>query len=258
MASCGSVPPIELAGMVIAAIVAQGVQGSSSNERSEAAAGVTRSVMDRITFETEDGVLLEGELRLPEGDRAAPAVICHPHPEFGGSKDHPLLWAIRNELASKGFVVLSFNFRGVMGSGGVHGGGLEELKDVRAAVGRAHQEQVGRVFVCGWSFGAHTALREAMDDERVGSLALIGMPLGETRGQIPDLPDRGRLKALDRPVLLVAGEADPFCPVPEVRALGRRLPPARVEILPGTDHFFWRREQEVARIVASFAEETSS
>jgi pimeloyl-ACP methyl ester carboxylesterase len=63
---------------------------------------------------------------------------------------------------------------------------------------------------------------------------------------------------LDRPVLLVAGEADPFCPVPEVRALGRRLPRARVEILPGTDHFFWRREQEVARIVASFAEETSS
>lgn len=213
--------------------------------------------MERITFEAEDGVVLEGELRLPEGTRRAPAVICHPHPQFGGSKDHPLLWAIRNELASKGFLVLSFNFRGVMGSGGAHGGGVEELKDVRAAVGRAQAEQDGPVFVCGWSFGAHTALREALDDERVGSLALIGLPLGETRGAFPDLPDRDRLGAFDRPLLLVAGEADPFCPVPELKALGRRLSRARVEILPGTDHFFWRREQEVARLAASFAEETS-
>ncbi|HYT80575.1 MAG TPA: alpha/beta hydrolase, partial [Actinomycetota bacterium] len=54
-------------------------------------------------------------------------------------------------------------------------------------------------------------------------------------------------------VLMVAGEADPFCPVPELKGLGRKLPRATVEIVPGTDHFFWKREREVARIVASFA-----
>jgi uncharacterized protein len=218
-------------------------------------------VTERITFEAEDGVVLEGELRLPEGAPRAPAVICHPHPQFGGSKDHPLLWAIRNELASKGFAVLSFNFRGVMGSGGTHGEGVDELKDVRAAVGRARDEREAAVFVCGWSFGAHTALREAVDDDGVGSLALIGLPLGETGetgGTFPDLPGRDRLGAFDRPVLLVAGEADPFCPVPELKALGRKLPRAVVEVVPGTDHFFWKREREVARIVASFAEESLS
>lgn len=209
--------------------------------------------MDRITFETEDEVVLEGEIRLPEGPRG-PAVICHPHPEFGGSKDHPLLWAIRNELALRGFAVLSFNFRGVMGSGGTHGGGVDELMDVRAAVGRAQKEADGAVFVCGWSFGAHTAFREALVDERVGALALIGLPLGDT--DLPDLPRREGLRSFDRPVLLVAGAADPFCPVPELKGLGRRLPRATVEVVAGTDHFFWKREREVARMVAAFAEES--
>jgi alpha/beta superfamily hydrolase len=209
--------------------------------------------VDPVTFETEDGVVLEGEIRPPDGTPRGPAILCHPHPQFGGSKDHPLLWAIRNELAARGFAVLSFNFRGVMGSGGSHGGGAAELNDVRAAIGRAQLEVEGRAFMCGWSFGAHTALREALDDDRVGALALIGLPLGDTRTVVPDLPARVQLRAFDRPVLLVAGEADPFCPVPELKALGRKLPRAAVEIVPGTDHFFWRREREVARLVAEFA-----
>lgn len=208
--------------------------------------------MERITFESEDGVVLEGEIRLPEGTPRGPSVICHPHPEFGGSKDHPLLWAIRNALASRGFAVLSFNFRGVMGSGGSHGRGVDELMDVRAAIGRAQKEVDGAVFVCGWSFGAHTALREAFDDDRVGALALIGLPLGDTA--LPDLPGRDRLRSFDRPILLLAGEADPFCPVPELKGLGRRLSRATVEIVAGTDHFFWKREREVAQLVAAFAE----
>jgi alpha/beta superfamily hydrolase len=212
--------------------------------------------VERVTFETEDGVALEGEIRLPDREARAPAVICHPHPQFGGSKDHPLLWAIRNELAAQGFAVLSFNFRGVMGSGGSHGGGVDELMDVRAAVGRIQKEVDGQVFVCGWSFGAHTVIREALDDDRVGSLGLIGLPLGETGPVLPDLPARDRLSAFDRPVLLIAGAADPYCPVLELKGLASRLPRASLEIVPGTDHFFGKREREVARIVADFAEKS--
>jgi uncharacterized protein len=210
--------------------------------------------MDRITFETDDGITLEGEVRLPEGPPRAPAVICHPHPLEGGSKDHPLLWAIRNELAARGFGVLSFNFRGVMGSGGQYGGGENELGDVRAAIGRAQREAPHRAFMAGWSFGAHVALREALDDDRVGALALIGLPLDEPN--LPPLPSRDRLRAFGRPVLLLAGEADQFCPVPQLRSLGRKLPGALVEIVRGTDHFFWKREQEVARIIGTFADAT--
>jgi alpha/beta superfamily hydrolase len=208
--------------------------------------------MEPITFETEDGLKLEGEMRLPDGPPRASAVICHPHPQFGGSKDHPLLWAIRIELANKGFAVLSFNFRGVMGSEGSFGGGIGEVIDARAAVGRARQEANGKTFVCGWSFGANVALREALEDERVAALALVAMPLADT--SLPQ-PDPERLRAYDRPVLLVAGDGDQYCPVPELLTLAGRLSSSAVEIVAGADHYFGRREREPAELVASFAAE---
>ena len=135
--------------------------------------------MEPVTFATEDGVRLEGELRRPDGAPRGTAVVCHAHPRFGGSKDHPILWAVRNELAGKRSVAaLLFNFRGIMGSGGSYGGGHDEVRDVRAAIDRVRDEAAGRpTIVCGWSFGAGVALREALVDERVAALALIGLPL---------------------------------------------------------------------------------
>jgi alpha/beta superfamily hydrolase len=212
--------------------------------------------MQRITFETEDGLELEGEVRPPDGNALGSAVICHPHPQYGGSKDHPLLWAIRIKLAARGFVVFSFNFRGVMGSEGTFGGGADEVKDVRAAVGRARQESDGPTFVCGWSFGAHVALRTAVDDERIAALALVALPLHEASidlPALPSLPDPGHLERFDRPVLLLAGDSDPYCPVPELLVMAGRLPRSTVEIVSGADHFFGKREHEAARIVARFA-----
>ena len=211
--------------------------------------------MDLIRFRTEDDLQLEGELRLPDGAAAASAVLCHPHPRHGGSKDHPLLWAIRNELAARGFLVLSFTFRGVMGSEGAYGGGTAEMADVRAAVGLVQERVDGPTLVCGWSFGAHVALSTALDDERISALALLGPPLGHAPIPLPQLPGRTELKAYDRPVLLVAGEADQFCPLPELRALGRKLTRATVRTVSDADHFFWRRESETAKIVGDFAEE---
>jgi alpha/beta superfamily hydrolase len=209
--------------------------------------------MERVRFRTGDGVSLEGEIRRPDGPVLATAVLCHPHPTQGGSKDHPLLWAIRNDLASRGFAVLGFNFRGVMGSGGSFGGGESELRDVAAALDLVRREADAPTFVAGWSFGAHVALRAAVEDERVAALALIGMPLAESSLTLPPLPGRDELARLDRPVLLLAGQADPFCPLPDLRALGRKLPRARVEVLSGTDHFLWKREREAARAVGGFA-----
>jgi uncharacterized protein len=209
--------------------------------------------VERTRFETEDGLSLEGELRMPQGESRASAVLCHPHPRHGGSKDHPLLWAIRNELSSRGFAVLSFNFRGIMGSEGSYGGGEAEIADVRAALGLVQEAAGGPTFVAGWSFGANVALRTALEDDRIAALALLGYPLAESGLALPSLPERDRLRQFDRPVLLLSGEADPFCPVPELKSLARRLPQATVEIIRGTDHFFWKREREVATLVGEFA-----
>ena len=208
-----------------------------------------------IRFETADGCALEGEIREPEGEPRGTAVICHPHPQHGGSKDHPLLWNIRNDLAGRGLAVLSFNFRGVMGSAGEHGSGVDELHDVRAAIDRVRQEAAGPTAVAGWSFGSNVALREAMDDDRVAALALVGFPVNDPLG-LPDPPDREMLAAFDRPVLFLSGEADQFSPVPDLRRLARRLPRGEVEILADTDHFLWKREREAAEIIGSFFDRT--
>ena len=113
--------------------------------------------MEPVSFVTEDGVRLQGELRLPDGPARATAVLCHPHPKHGGSKDHPILWALRNHLAGvRDIAVLSFNFRGVMGSAGVYGGGHDEVRDVRAAIDRVREVAPDRpTVVVGWSFGAN-------------------------------------------------------------------------------------------------------
>jgi uncharacterized protein len=211
--------------------------------------------MEPVTFSAEDGVRLEGELRLPEGPARAAATICHPHPRHGGSKDHPILWAIRNELAHRGFAVLSFNFRGVMGSGGTYGGGRDEVRDVRAAIGRVHEEAPGEpAIVCGWSFGANVALREALADERVAALALVGIPLRPGDVELPALPRGDGLRGLRAPVLLLAGEHDEYCPPEDLRAMATEFRRASVEILDGTDHYLWRREREAATLIGGFVD----
>jgi alpha/beta superfamily hydrolase len=206
-----------------------------------------------IRFSTEDRISLEGDLRIPERAPVAGAVVCHAHPRHGGSKDHPILWAIRAELAARGFAVLGFDFRGVMRSGGSYGGGRAETLDVAAAVGRILAETAGPVLVCGWSFGAHVALREALGDERVAALALVGLPLDPHDVDVPELPGGVQLRRLRRPVLLVAGQGDVYSPAPRLEALAAQLPLAELVTLPGTDHFLWRREREAAAAIGRFA-----
>ena len=135
---------------------------------------------------------LEGELRRPDGPARGSAVICHPHPKHGGSKDHPILWALRNELAgARGLATLIFNFRGVMGSEGTYGGGHDETLDARAAIDHVREVVAdGPTVLCGWSFGANVALRESLDDPRVAALVLLGIPLDPSDVTLPT--DAGR------------------------------------------------------------------
>ncbi|HEX2030066.1 MAG TPA: alpha/beta fold hydrolase [Actinomycetota bacterium] len=213
-------------------------------------------VLAEVRFTTADGLSLEGELRRPDGPPRGTAVLCHPHPRHGGSKDHPLLWAIRNDLAARrGLAVLGFNFRGTMGSEGSFGGGEAEVLDVAAAVDRVRDEAAGPTALVGWSFGASVALRHATGDHRLGAVAMIAPPLGGSGVAVPPPPPPWELQGLDVPVLLLAGSEDRFCRGAAIRSLGERLPRAEVRILAGADHFFGRREREVAEAVGGFLDE---
>jgi alpha/beta superfamily hydrolase len=213
--------------------------------------------MEPITFTTDDGVVLEGELRLPDGEARGSAVLCHPHPQHGGSKDHPILWALRNELAGRrGLAVLAFNFRGVMGSGGAYGGGHEEVRDARAAIGRVREAVPGRpTTVCGWSFGASVAVREALDDPRVAALALLGVPLRPGDVRLPPLPGRTQRSALGLPVLVLVGDEDEYIPVEDARAFAGDFPAGRLHVVDDAGHYLSRREREAAAVAGEFVDE---
>jgi alpha/beta superfamily hydrolase len=208
--------------------------------------------VESVRFVTEDGVSLVGELRLDESEPRGSAVICHPHPRHGGSKDHPILWAMRNELAHRGLAVLSFNFRGVMGSAGSYAGGHGEVKDIRAAIDRVREAAQGRpTALSGWSFGANVALREALEDDRVAALALTGVPLRPGDVQLPPLPSPTEVRAMRRPILLLAGSNDEYCPAQGLREYAA-AGGAEVAILEGTNHYLWRREKEAAALIGDF------
>jgi alpha/beta superfamily hydrolase len=180
------------------------------------------------------------------------AVICHAHPRFGGSKDHPVLWQTRIALARAGLAVLSFNFRGVMGSEGSFGGGTAEVEDARAAIGFIRGRAAGPTFVVGWSFGANVALRASLDDDRVAALALLALPLGETSLDLPPISES--VVAYDRPVLFLAGDDDPYCPLPKLRDFASRISGASVTVFEGTNHYFKGRERDAGAAVGRFAE----
>ena len=212
--------------------------------------------MSTVRFVTTDGLSLEGELRHAEGLAHGTAVLCHPHPEHGGSKDHPILWAIRNDLAAhRELTVLAFNFRGVMGSEGEYGGGRAEMADVAAAVDRVREEAEGPTVLVGWSFGAWIALQHALTDPRIAALVLVAFPIGSraTSSKRP-LPELGDLESLTVPTLLVAGDSDDICPVDGMTNLAAWIPGAETLVLPGADHFFGRRERELAASIGEWVE----
>jgi alpha/beta superfamily hydrolase len=212
--------------------------------------------METVRFTTEDGLALEGAIRRGEPSPRGSAVLCHPHPKHGGSKDHPVLWAIRNDLAARrALTALVFNFRGVMGSEGSYGGGDLELADVGAAVDRVREEAEGPTALVGWSFGAWVALRHALTDRRIAVLALVAFPFtSRATDTLRPLPELGQLEALDIPILLAAGDADPFCPIPEMRNLAGWLPRGETLVVEGTDHHFGRRERELAEAIGAFVD----
>ena len=210
--------------------------------------------MNQVRFRTADGLELEGEIRPAEGTPRGTAVLCHAHPRHGGSKDHPVLWAIRNDLAARRrLTVLAFNFRGIMGSQGTYGGGEAELLDAAAAVDRVRREAPGPTVMVGWSFGAWVALRHAISDRRVAALTLLGLPVEPAiRSDRRPFPSLAELESLTIPVLFVTGDRDEYCPSPELRNLAGWVSRGEVVVVPETDHFFGRREREVAELVGDW------
>jgi len=205
--------------------------------------------LEPISFPSRDGLKLEGLIDYFDDDEVRPAaVVCHPHPLYGGTMHSSLVVIIAHALAERGFVTLRFNFRGVGESEGQHDDGYGERQDVAGAVDALlARDDVDpeRVYLAGWSFGAWVGLVYGAQDERLAGFAVVGLPT--------DWLDLDFMQEDSRPKLLLAGEHDQISKAGKLKRWTRdMIGPARVVVLSDTDHFLSGREEDGANLIAEF------
>src|SRR5208282_5125849 len=119
---------------------------------------------------------LEALLNAGSSSATHAAVVCHPHPLYGGTLHNKVVFHTMKALNSFGFPVLRFNFRGSGLSEGDHANGIGEVEDVRAALNWLENEFALPVIFAGFSFGAAIGSRVACADDRVRALIGLGLP----------------------------------------------------------------------------------
>jgi len=171
------------------------------------------------------------------------AVVCHPHPLYGGTLHNKVVFHTMKALNSFGFPVLRFNFRGTGLSEGEHSDGIGEVEDVRAALAWLEHEFALPVVFAGFSFGAAVGLRAAFADDRVRALIALGLPVLEVEGRVYDFEF---LRACTTPKLFVSGSRDQFGPAGKLEALVQTFAdPKKLVRIEAGDHFFEGRLREL-------------
>lgn len=180
------------------------------------------------------------------------AVVCHPHPLYGGANTNKVAHTVARALRDLGYAVVRPNFRGVGKSEGAHDHGNGETEDILSVIGWA-QSRWGSLPLAlgGFSFGAYVqcrvACRLADGLTPVERLALVGMAAGRAADgarqyDTPPLPDK--LSSL-----IVHGEQDDTVPLTNVLDWARpqELP---VVVIPGADHFFHGKLHLIRNLIA--------
>ena len=177
---------------------------------------------------------LEALLEEPDDDTpmTEAAVVCHPHPLYGGTMHNKVVYRLARGLRRSGSVVLRFNFRGVGSSQGKHDNGRGEVDDARAALTWLRDRYPDLPFgLAGFSFGSRTILQLGCGLKDVTRLIVVGYP---TR-----FGTMGLLEHCLAPKYFVQSTRDEFGPKAELEPLVRTLPdPKAVQFIESEDHFF--------------------
>ena len=202
-----------------------------------------------VSFKSK-GLTLEGVLTVPQGQTGPfpAAVLCHPHPLFGGTMDNNVIAAVAEALDGVGIATLRFNFRGVPPSEGKFDDDKGEQQDIRAALDilkRWSDIDGKRLALVGYSFGAQVILRGLGKYGAARVLALISPPL-------PAFDDSPIAKSSTAKLFLI-GSGDRLIGPEQLRKRVAALPPpTEFREIPEADHMWRGHEHEAAEHVAEF------
>lgn len=182
---------------------------------------------------------------------AGGAVIAPPHPLMGGSMESPVVTEIAHACGRAGLHSLRFNWRGVGASAG-RASDEPEVADVdfRAAMEFLSESVAAPYVACGYSFGSLAALRASRQSPAPSRLILVA--------PITSMLDEGLLLDFPGDILIVAGQHDKWVDTRAVSQLAVQAKNARVEVIPGCDHFFMSGLAELGRAISAWWDEIAS
>jgi hypothetical protein len=192
---------------------------------------------------------LEAILWKPATQARLAALVCHPHPLFGGTMHNKVVYQAAKSLDALGVPVLRFNFRGAGLSGGTHDKGRGEQGDVKAALDFLGAEFSGiPLLLAGFSFGSWVGFRVGCVDQRVQDLIGLGTPVNSS--------DFSYLRNCDKPKLFVHGVNDEHGDVARLESLVESLPGEnRLVAVAGAAHFFVGKLDQVDAAIRAWVTE---
>lgn len=173
------------------------------------------------------------------------AVVCHPHPQHGGTMHNKVAHTLARSFVRSNFAVLRFNFRGTEGSDGVYDNGVGELDDALAAMAWMRQQKAeGPLWLAGFSFGAAIAVRAAVARD-VDGLISVAPASYRFAGKLDAQPDC--------PWLIIQGDEDELVEIDEtVEWIDSLEPGPELLVMPRAEHFFHGRLHELREAVMAF------
>jgi alpha/beta superfamily hydrolase len=188
---------------------------------------------------------LEALLNVGSPEAKHAALVCHPHPLYGGTMHNKVVFHAMKALRGFAFPVLRFNFRGAGHSEGVHDEGRGERDDVRAALEWLDREFHLPIVFAGFSFGASVGLRACCPDPRVVALISLGTPA----------VDQGRtyryrfLESCAKPKLFLSGTHDGFGPPGVLEEIVERAAAPKLLVRIEGDHYFAGHLDEMRQVI---------
>ena len=210
--------------------------------------------MPEVIFNGPEG-RLEGRYHHSKKPGAPIALILHPHPQFGGTMNNKVVYAMYKAFVKRGFSTLRFNFRGVGRSQSTFDNGQGEMSDAASALDwmQAHNPNASGCWIGGFSFGAWISMQLMMRRPEINGFISIAPPASQH--------DFSFLAPCPASGILVHGDRDEIVPVDSVDKLAAKLKSQKnitidYEVVKGCDHFFGEHMDDLTKIVEDYLDKS--
>jgi alpha/beta superfamily hydrolase len=206
--------------------------------------------MPEVIF-TGPGGRIEGRYHPARQKNAPIGIVLHPHPQFGGTMNHQIVYQIYYAFVHRGFSALRFNFRGVGRSQGGFDHGIGELSDAAAALDWAQtvNTEARSCWIAGFSFGAWIGMQLLMRRPEIEGFISIAPPA--------NLYDFSFLAPCPSSGLIIHGDKDAVVPHRDVTNLVEKLKTQKgiiieQKVVPGANHFFDGKVEPLMTAISAY------